>query len=232
MLTFDGISLAQGDFRLTANFAMSPGITAVIGPSGGGKSTLLGAIAGFLTPQKGRILWNDHDLVGSAPGDRPVTMLFQDNNLFPHLTVAQNVGLALAPRLRLTAPQHVQVANALAQVGLTGMGDRKPGALSGGQQSRAALARVLLADRPVVLLDEAFAALGPALRSDMLELVRSRLAGQGRTVIMVTHDPADAHTVAEQVVLVADGIAHPPVDTQTLFSAPPAALREYLGTVR
>ena len=232
MLTFDDITLAQGDFRLTADFEVSPGITAVIGPSGGGKSTLLGAIAGFLTPRAGHILWDNRDLGGLAPGARPVTMLFQDNNLFPHLTVAQNVGLALAPRLRLTVPQQVQVANALTQVGLTGMGDRKPGALSGGQQSRAALARVLLADRPVVLLDEAFAALGPALRSDMLELMQSRLAGQGRTVIMVTHDPADARAVAERVMLVANDTAHPPVDTQTLFAAPPPALQEYLGSVR
>lgn len=229
MLTFEGVVLAQGAFRLTADFSVPPGITAVIGPSGGGKSTLLGAIAGFLAPIAGRVLWDGADMTAEAPGNRPVTMLFQDNNLFPHLTVAQNVGLALAPRLRLTAAQHAQVTDALAEVGLTGLGGRKPGALSGGQQSRAALARVLLADRPVVLLDEAFAALGPALRAEMLTLVRDRLAGQGRTVIMVTHDPADARAVAERVVLVADGVAHPPVETQALFANPPAVLRDYLG---
>lgn len=229
MLTFDGVTLRQGDFRLTADFEVPLGITAVIGPSGGGKSTLLGSIAGFLSPTAGRILWNGHDLTGLAPGARPVTMLFQDNNLFPHLTVAQNVGLALAPRLRLSPQQQTQVDAALSEVGLTGMGHRKPGALSGGQQSRAALARVLLADRPVVLLDEAFAALGPALRAEMLALVRERLWGQGRSVIMVTHDPADARAVADHVVLVAGGVAHAPVRTQALFDAPPPALRDYLG---
>ena len=230
MLTLDGVTLAQGDFRLTADLRIAPGLTAVIGPSGGGKSTLLAAVAGFLAPRAGRILWDGTDITARIPGDRPVTMLFQDNNLFPHLTIAQNVGLALAPRLRLTMVQQGQVSDALASVGLEGMGDRKPRALSGGQQGRAALARALLADRPVVLLDEAFAALGPSLRHEMLTLVRDRLVGQGRTVIVVTHDPQDARDFAGQVVLVADGMAHPPQDTAALFADPPAALRAYLGT--
>ncbi|SHF53081.1 thiamine transport system ATP-binding protein [Loktanella atrilutea] len=229
MLTLDGVTLAQGDFRLTADLRIPPGLTAVIGPSGGGKSTLLAAVAGFLTPRAGRIRWDGDDITVRQPGDRPVTMLFQDNNLFPHLTIAQNVGLALAPRLRLTVAQQEQVAVALAAVGLEGMGDRKPRALSGGQQGRAALARALLADRPVVLLDEAFAALGPSLRHEMLTLVRDRLVGQGRTVIVVTHDPQDARDFADQVVLVADGVAHPPRDTAVIFEDPPQALRDYLG---
>ncbi|SEM99717.1 thiamine transport system ATP-binding protein [Loktanella fryxellensis] len=229
MLTFDGVVLTQGTFRLQADLTVAPGITAVIGPSGGGKSTLLAAIAGFLTPVTGRILWQGDDMAGRDPGARPVVMLFQDHNLFPHLTVAQNVGLALAPRLRLSAGQGAQVATALRDVGLAGMGDRKPGALSGGQQGRAALARVLLSDRGIVLLDEAFAALGPALRSEMLVLVRDRLAASGRTVLVVTHDPADAVQFADHVVLVADGVAHPPQPTAALFADPPPALRAYLG---
>lgn len=229
MLTLDGVTLALGDFRLTADLRILPGLTAVIGPSGSGKSTLLAAVAGFLTPHAGRIRWDGDDITVRQPGDRPVTMLFQDNNLFPHLTIAQNVGLALAPRLRLTVAQQEQVAVALAAVGLEGMGDRKPRALSGGQQGRAALARALLADRPVVLLDEAFAALGPSLRHEMLTLVRDRLVGQGRTVIVVTHDPQDARDFADQVVLVADGVAHRPRDTAVLFEDQPQALRDYLG---
>ena len=230
MLTLEGLVLAQGAFRLCADLALPPGLTAVIGPSGGGKSTLLSAVAGFVTPAQGAVRWQGGDLTRMAPGDRPVTMLFQDNNLFAHLSVAQNVGLALAPRLRLTAPQRNAVAAVLADVGLEGLGDRKPRALSGGQQGRAALARALLADRPVVLLDEAFAALGPALRHEMLGLVRDRLvAAQGRTVVVVTHDPQDARAFADRIVLVADGVAHPPRATAALFADPPAALRDYLG---
>ena len=230
MLTLEGLVLAQGAFRLGADLALPPGLTAVIGPSGGGKSTLLAAVAGFVMPAQGAVRWQGVDLTRMAPGDRPVTMLFQDNNLFAHLSVAQNVGLALAPRLRLTAPQRDAVAAVLADVGLEGLGDRKPRALSGGQQGRAALARALLADRPVVLLDEAFAALGPALRHEMLGLVRDRLvAAQGRTVVVVTHDPQDARAFADRIVLVADGVAHPPRATAALFADPPAALRDYLG---
>ena len=229
MLTCEAVTLAKGDFRLDATLEVPPGMTAVIGPSGGGKSTLLAAIAGFETPVAGRILWQGDDMAGLPPGARPVTMLFQDHNLFPHLTVAQNVGLALAPRLRLGAAQSAQVADALTAVGLEGLGDRKPGALSGGQAGRAALARTLLADRPVVLLDEAFAALGPALRREMLALVRDRLAGQGRTVIFVTHDPEDARTFADRVIFVGQGVARPPQDTVPFFADPAAAVSAYLG---
>ena len=230
MLTLDAVVLEQGDFRLTADMTLFPGLTAVIGPSGGGKSTLLAAIAGFLRPVQGAVRWDGTAITDKAPGDRPVTMLFQDNNLFPHLTVAQNVGLALAPSLRLTGSQAAAVEAALAEVGLAGLGPRKPRALSGGQQGRAALARALLADRPVVLLDEAFAALGPALRREMLTLVRDRLARAGRTVVVVTHDPQDARDFADRIVLVADRMAHAPRPTDAIFADPPPALRDYLGT--
>lgn len=229
MLTLDDITLAKGDFRLTATFEIPPGMTAVIGPSGGGKSTLLAAIAGFDVPVSGRILWDGADLDGCDPGRRPIAMLFQDHNLFPHLTIAQNVGLALAQRLRLSGEQTLQVAAALAAVGLGGLGGRKPAALSGGQAGRAALARTLLADRPVVLLDEAFSALGPALRHEMLTLVRDRLAGQGRTVVFVTHDPQDARAFADRVIYVGQGVAHPPLDTQPFFARPSVSVRAYLG---
>ncbi|WP_386679635.1 ATP-binding cassette domain-containing protein [Loktanella sp. R86503] len=229
MLTLDDVTVAKGTFRLQANIAVPPGMTAVIGPSGGGKSTLLSAIAGFEPAVSGRIKWGDVDLSEQAPGQRPVTMLFQDNNLFPHLTTAQNVGLALAPRLKLSQPQLMRVEAALEDVGLPGLGGRKPSALSGGQIGRAALARSLLSDRPVVLLDEAFAALGPALRAEMLALVRDRMAQQGRTVIMVTHDPDDARNFADYVIFVAEGIAHPPQKARAFFTDPSPAAQSYLG---
>lgn len=229
MLTFDAVTLTQGDFRLTADFDVPEGVTAVIGPSGGGKSTLLAAIAGFQMPQAGRILWRGDVLTTMKPGERPVSMLFQDNNLFPHMTIWQNVGLGVRPNLKLSDADRQTVENALVQVGLGGFGDRKPGALSGGQQSRAALARVLVADRPLVLLDEPFAALGPALKGEMLGLVRDVLVGIGKSVIMVTHDPSDAKRVADRVVLVADGMAMQPVETREIFENPPIALTRYLG---
>ena len=228
MLRLEHLDLRQDSFRLQADLSVPTGArVAVIGPSGAGKSTLLMAVAGFFAPAAGRVLWDDRDLAGVAPGDRPLSILFQDQNLFPHLTLAQNLGLGLRADLRLDAGQRAQVDAALERVGLAGMGARKPAQLSGGQAGRAALARALLRARPLLLLDEPFAALGPALKAEMQELV-AELAGEA-TVLMVTHDPADARRFADQTILVADGIAHPPVPTAGLFTDPPPALRAYLG---
>ncbi|MDG1803252.1 MAG: ATP-binding cassette domain-containing protein, partial [Paracoccaceae bacterium] len=150
-------------------------------------------------------------------------------NLFPHLTVAQNVGLGIAPKLRLSDAQTVDVENALARVGLGGMGARKPSELSGGQQSRVALARLVLSRAPLVLLDEPFAALGPALKVEMMDLLVEVLVETGAAMLMVTHDPQDARHIADQVILVIEGVADAPVATDALFANPPAALAAYLG---
>ncbi len=230
MLRLDDIVLGQGKFRLAANWALEAGArVAVIGPSGGGKSTLLMGIAGFLVPLQGRILWQGQDLASCAPGDRPISILFQDQNLFPHLTVLQNLGLGLSPRLRLGAEDLARIDAALDRVGLAGMDTRRPAELSGGQQGRAALARALLRARPILLLDEPFAALGPALKAEMIRLVDEIAAVTGALVLMVTHDPDDVRQFAGQVILVADGLAAAPVETEALFRDSPKALRDYLG---
>ena len=230
MLTLEGVELAQGAFRLSADFAVKAGSqVAIIGPSGAGKSTLLTAVAGFLTPVAGRIYWQDTELSGLEPGQRPLSILFQDNNLFPHLTAEQNVGLGLRPTLRLTNDERDRVAQSIDRVGLAGMGDRKPAALSGGQQSRVALARVLLRDKPLMLLDEPFAALGPGLKAEMLDLVAEIARDRGATVLMVTHDPKDAERLARQTILVAEGVAYAPQDTADLLANPPDSLLDYLN---
>lgn len=130
MLRLEALDIRQDDFRLQADFAIPAGsIVAVIGPSGAGKSTLLNVIAGFFPPVAGRIIWEQRDITGLPPAQRPVAMLFQDNNLFPHLTVAQNIGLGIRPDLRLTAEDQNRVAEAVRRVGLDGMEGRKPGTL-------------------------------------------------------------------------------------------------------
>lgn len=231
MLRIENAVIENGTFWLSADLQVEAGHkVAVIGPSGAGKSTLIGAIAGFFPLRDGRIFWNDTDISETDPGARPVAMLFQDGNLFPHLTVAQNVGLGIRPDLKLDPKQAKLVQSAIARVGLDQVADRKPAALSGGQQSRAALARVLVQDRPLLLLDEPFAALGPALRMEMLDLVDGLIRETGATLLMVSHDPADARRIADQVILVEGGVAHPPQDTKTLLDNPPPALRAYLGT--
>ncbi|MDP5306558.1 thiamine ABC transporter ATP-binding protein [Paracoccus spongiarum] len=230
MLEFRDIAVRRGDFTLTADLAVPDGArVAVIGASGSGKSTLLALVAGFLPPDRGRILWQGRDLAGVPPGERPLSVLFQDQNLFPHLDVAQNVGLGLRPDLRLDPAQRQRVGEVLTAVGLSGHERRRPASLSGGQQGRVALARVLLRARPILLLDEPFAALGPALKAEMLELV-GRIATQtGATVLMVTHDPRDAARFAPQTILIDAGVAHPPRPTRALLADPPPGLRDYLG---
>ncbi|NKB26276.1 MAG: ATP-binding cassette domain-containing protein [Rhodobacteraceae bacterium] len=230
MLTLEGVRLTRGDWTLSADLTVQAGSrVAVIGPSGAGKSTLLDLISGFVEPTGGRILWDDTLLTGQAPGARPISLLFQDGNLFPHLSAFQNIALGLRPSLRLTPAERDRVRASLSRVGLSGMEDRKPGALSGGQRSRVALARMLLRAEPLVLLDEPFAALGPALKDEMLALLLDLIAEIGATLLMVTHDPEDARALKGQTILVADGVAHPPEDTGALFSNPPAALAAYLG---
>ncbi|MCW8843876.1 MAG: ATP-binding cassette domain-containing protein [Rhodobacteraceae bacterium] len=230
MLTLENVMIRQGDFTLGADLSIDAGArVAVIGPSGAGKSTLLALIAGFFAPDSGRIVWNGRDMTGDAPGARPVAMVFQDNNLFPHMTVAENVGLGLRPDLRLGPEEKARVEEALGRVDLGGYDGRKPAALSGGQQSRAALARVLVQDRPFVLLDEPFAALGPALKAEMLDLLQEVLETTGAGLLMVSHDPDDARRIAPQTILVADGRADAPMPTDALLDDPPPVLRAYLG---
>lgn len=229
-LVLEGVELQRDAFRLSADFALPEGARlALIGPSGAGKSTLLDAIAGFLAPQAGRILWRGVDLAPLAPGARPVAMIFQDQNLFPHLSAAQNVGLGLRPALKLTEHEQARVEAALARVGLAGLGGRRPAQLSGGQQSRVALARMALQARPLVLMDEPFAALGPALRAEMLDLVADLVRESGATLLFVTHDPEDARRIASHVTFIDGGRAAPPVETGAFFADPPEALRRYLG---
>lgn len=227
MLTIENLIFTRGTFRLSADSVFDPGLTAVIGPSGSGKSTLLSLIAGFDLPDSGRILWQGSDITRLAPGERPVATLFQDNNLFPHLDVLTNVALGASPKAR-PSPEAISKAKVtLGQVGLGGFERRMPKDLSGGQQSRAALARALLTDRPVVLMDEAFSALGPALKSDMLELATTLMPD--KTLVMVTHDPDDAKRFAQATVFVDEGIVAQPVVTEELFRNPPETLALYLA---
>jgi thiamine transport system ATP-binding protein len=158
-----------------------------------------------------------------------MTMLFQDNNLFPHLSVLQNVGLGIRPDLGMSAADHLRINEALERVDLSDFARAKPGNLSGGQHSRVALARVLVQARPLVLLDEPFAALGPALRNEMLDLVQDTVAQTGAALVMVTHAPDDVRRIADDVIFVEGGRAQAPRPARALMDDPPPELRAYLG---
>lgn len=230
MLKLEQARIAQGDFSMVADFTLVPARKyAVIGPSGAGKSTLLAALCGFVPLAAGRMFWEGREITNAAPAARPMTMLFQDNNLFPHLSVEQNVALGLRSDLRLDAGTRAQVAAALVRVDLAQFARARPGDLSGGQQSRVALARVLVQARPLVLLDEPFAALGPALRNEMLDLVQDTVAQTDAALVMVTHAPDDVRRIADEVIFVEGGRAHAPRPAAALMDDPPPELRAYLG---
>jgi thiamine transport system ATP-binding protein len=206
-------------------------ITAVMGASGSGKSTLLNLVAGFERPEAGRVLIGGTDVTARPPSMRPVSMVFQENNLFSHLSVEDNVGLGRSPSLRLAADDRAAIAGALARTGLAGKEKRLPRELSGGERQRVALARVLVRERPVLLLDEPFASLGPALREDMLALVAGMQAERRMTVLFVTHQPDDARRIADHVVFIEGGKVAADGAAAGFFSGEgPEVFRHYAGT--
>jgi thiamine transport system ATP-binding protein len=219
MLVIENCRLTWPDFTADYSLTVDAGaLCAIIGPSGGGKTTLLHMIAGFETPESGRLTFGGLDLLPLEPAKRPVAIVFQDHNLFPHLTVAQNVALGLRPSLRLTADERRLVEDTLVSVGLRDFNDRKPGEMSGGQRQRVALARALISGRPLILLDEPFSSLDPALRRDMIQLVDALRRNRAVTIVMTIHTPEDVAELADQIAFVADG--------KVLASGTPSAILE------
>ncbi|WP_444985011.1 ATP-binding cassette domain-containing protein [Halomonas mongoliensis] len=197
-LALDGASL------LTLDAEVGPGeILSVMGPSGSGKSTLLAFVAGFLAPAfeaSGRVLLDGRDITGLPAERRGIGLLFQDPLLFPHLSVAGNLRFGLP---RAARDRAARVEAALDAVGLAGFGERDPTTLSGGQQSRVALMRLLLSAPRAVLLDEPFSKLDTALRQEMRQLVFGRLREAGLPSLLVTHDHADAEAAGGRILTLA-----------------------------
>lgn len=206
MLTLSNLSYTLPAMTMAISFAMNTGERlTILGPSGAGKSTLLSLIAGFLPVQGGRLILAGQDHTATPPSRRPLSMLFQENNLFPHLSVAQNIGLGLAPRLRLNSQQQQIIQQIAERVGLQHCLTRRPAELSGGQRQRAALARCLVRQQPILLLDEPFSALDPALRQGMLQLVDEVCRERNITLLMVSHRIEDARQIAPRTLLIVDG---------------------------
>ncbi|MFT6912071.1 MAG: ABC-type Fe3+/spermidine/putrescine transport system ATPase subunit [Paracoccaceae bacterium] len=177
----------------------------LLGPSGGGKTTLLRTIGGFHKATSGDVLLHGHDVGHLPPDKRPTTMVFQAYALFPHMTVLGNVGYGLKVAGFSKRDVAEKSAAMLEMVGLEGFADRKPHELSGGQQQRVQLARAMVLDRDILLLDEPLAALDVQLRKDMCVELKHLQEKMGITFIHVTHNQEEAMTVADRIALVANG---------------------------
>ena len=206
MIRLDNVFLADDALPMTFDLQVAAGERiAIVGPSGAGKSTLLNLIAGFVLPTQGNIWLNGENHTRSAPYERPVSMLFQENNLFPHLTVQQNLALGLKTSLKLTALEQDQIEQVADAVGLTSFLSRLPNSLSGGQKQRVALARCLLRDKPILLLDEPFSALDPELRMDMLNLIDELCHSKNLTLLLVTNQPSELTGKVERMLRIENG---------------------------
>ena len=206
MLLIEKCRLTWPDFQADYSLTVAAGsLCAVVGPSGGGKTTLLHMVAGFETPESGTLSFAGQDLRPLPPARRPVAIVFQDHNLFPHLTAARNVALGVRPSLRLSEAEQGLVDETLSAVGLDGFANRRPGEMSGGQRQRVALARALVSHRPLLLLDEPFSSLDPGLRRGMIRLVDSLRHRRGITVVMTIHTPEEVVGIADQMAFVTEG---------------------------
>ncbi|MBS0246665.1 MAG: ABC transporter ATP-binding protein [Proteobacteria bacterium] len=202
------LDIARGDFFC------------LVGASGSGKTTLLRLIAGFEAPDEGRILIDGEDMTNRPPYARPVNMMFQSYALFPHLSVADNVGFGLEEERRPRAEIRERVAAALDLFDMGSLAARKPHQLSGGQRQRVALARALVKNPKILLLDEPLAALDKKLRERaQLELVALR-ERVGITFVMVTHDQEEAMSMATHIALMRDGALCQVGTPRELYDAP------------
>jgi ABC-type Fe3+/spermidine/putrescine transport system ATPase subunit len=177
----------------------------LLGPSGGGKTTLLRLIGGLVRPSAGKVLLHGRDVTELPPNERPTTMVFQSYALFPHMSVERNVGFGLRIKRLERAAIRERVDRMLDIVGLTGYNERMPHELSGGQQQRVQLARSLVLDRDILLLDEPLAALDEKLRKEMCFELKRIQDQVGITFIHVTHNQEEAMTVADRIAVIANG---------------------------
>ena len=231
MLRVKNLRTGYKDFQLSANFMVQErSLVAIVGPSGSGKTTLINTIAGFLPANIGNVEWKEGSITSLSPGKRPVSVLFQDHNLFPHLNVERNISIGLKANLKLDPSEKEKVFETIRKVGLEKFITKKPSELSGGQRTRIALARVMLRCKPLLLLDEAFLGLGPALRLEMLALIMDFVHEENMTLLMVTHDINDAIKLNQKIIFTHDAQVIGPMDIAEFLGSSDLRFRQYLGS--
>ena len=208
MLSLTDVTVRYGDTTAVDDVSLDLAtgqVLAVLGPSGCGKSTLLRAVAGLEPVASGSIAWDGTDLAGTPTHRRGFALMFQDGQLFAHLTVARNVAYALRLRRTPSARMAARVGELLELVGLAGYDDRLPGTLSGGERQRVALARALAVEPRLILLDEPLSALDATLRERLAGDLRAILRAAGTTALLVTHDHEEAFALADRLAVMQDG---------------------------
>ena len=212
-----GDEIAVQDVNLSVNEGE---FVVLLGPSGGGKTTLLNMLGGFLEPTRGSVFINGQDVTGVPPAKRPTTTVFQDYALFPHMSVAGNVAFGLKMRRMASADQKPRVERVLEMVGLAHLAGRRIHELSGGQRQRIALARALAVEPSVLLLDEPLGALDMKLRRQMQDELKTIQTRIGTTFIYVTHDQEEAMAIADTIVVMNDGFIVDVGDPERIYLRP------------
>ncbi len=242
-IELDDVSCAYGENVVLRSVSLSlesGKVLALLGPSGCGKTTLLKLVAGLSAPSagsvsiQGNIVADSRRKINLPPEQRKLGMVFQDYALWPHLSVADNVGFPLDVRGGDRGKRRVHVSEALGLVGLSGFEDRSPSSLSGGQQQRVAIARAIVARPAVVLFDEPLSNLDPQLRGDLAEEISALVRDVGLTAIYVTHDQSEALVIADQIAVILNGKLAQVAEPKQLIEHPASeAVADFLrlGTI-
>ena len=206
MIKLENISIKLDNFRTKFTVEINKGEwVGIIGQSGAGKSTFLNLIAGFAQPEVGSLLINNTEMRNLPASKRSISSLFQDNNLFPHLSVYQNIAIAIKPNLKLHDNEKEKIFEIIEYLNLSSKIHSSIGTLSGGERQRVALGRVMSSDKKILLLDEPFSQLDPNLRIEMLELIKKIREKKNITIIMAIHTPAEAIDFVSRFLLIKEG---------------------------
>ena len=206
MIKLENISIKLDNFRTKFTVEINKGEwVGIIGQSGAGKSTFLNLIAGFAQPEVGSLLINNTEIRNLPASKRSISSLFQDNNLFPHLSVYQNIAIAIKPNLKLHENEKGEIFEIIEYLNLSSKIHSGIGTLSGGERQRVALGRVMSSDKKILLLDEPFSQLDPNLRIEMLELIKKIREKKKITIIMAIHTPAEAIDFVSRFLLIKEG---------------------------
>jgi len=233
-IELSGITKRWGDSVAVDNvsFRVEEGSFAILlGPSGCGKSTTLRMIAGLEDVSEGTLTIGNNDMTTAAPAERNLSMVFQSYALFPHLNVEENILFGLKIRKISTTDQNTRLAKVADLVGLSNLLDRKPSQLSGGQRQRVALARAIIAENSICLMDEPLSNLDAKLRHDMRIEIRALQQRLKMTVVYVTHDQAEAMSMADKVILIREGKVEQEGTPDVLYDTPATAFSAaFIGT--